>query len=148
MTRGHLRTPLHILWGATALWLGACAYEGPSLWMDEDSASQPGQATCGAAGQACCSSGTACTGGLPCVSSRCGNGFATCKEVLLCASKCNEVSTCISTCFSAAISSAQQNFQALIQCAQQSGCDPKQDSDDYGACLVQECPNEVKACSS
>lgn len=159
------------LGGALCVFLGACAYEGHSLWTGSGggtgtgsdggsgtgsdggpgtTGSDGGSGSCGKEGQACCSPGENCGTALFCqrltpATATCEASPKTCDEVLTCADRCSENdTTCVEQCYQAAPTAAQQAFDAFWVCHDEY-CFSVTGSD-FDACLSESCPTVYQAC--
>ncbi len=150
--------------GALCLVLSACAYDGPSLWTEnsdpwgsqdagprDGGSLDAGAPSCGAEGQACCSTGSACKASLFCqpltsVAAACEAKPTTCYEILTCASRCGSGDTsCGQPCYLAAPAAAQTAIDAFKACYTAS-CSTETAST-IDACLYAACPAAYQACA-
>ncbi|MAD61290.1 MAG: hypothetical protein CMH49_07255 [Myxococcales bacterium] len=71
-----------------------------------------------------------------------GGGNLSCADLNTCFGMCDpNDQTCVQGCFDSATANAQQQYGAIVTCAQNSGC-PENDN----ACVNEVCVNEIQAC--
>ena len=99
---------------------------------------QCGQEDFACQNQACGTQLTACVGEQgPTMT-----GTLSCADLNACFSMCDpNDQTCVQGCFDSATANAQQQYGAIVTCAQNSGC-PENDN----ACVNDVCVNEIQAC--